>query len=144
MSGTKNKIASIDLDKCYGCRRCADRAPGIYRVVERGIRMLVCRHCENPPCVAACPVDALEKKEGKDLKRHTYVCVSCKQCASACPVGANPAEILSYRSFPLYGTDIEKCLKICKKNAVKLAERVPEGYEKIFDGFAVKAKGWRK
>lgn len=142
MSGTE--IIAIDLDKCYGCRRCAEMAPGIYRLIEEGIRKLICRHCENPPCVAACPVDALEKEEGKDLKRHTFLCVSCKQCSSACPVGANPVEILSYRSYPAYGADFGKCLKICKTGAVELKEKVPEGYETISENFAARADGWKK
>ncbi len=142
MSGTE--IINIDLDKCYGCRRCADDFPGIYRIIEQGIRMIVCRHCENPPCVAACPVEALEKEKGKDLKRHDMICVSCKYCAAACPVGANPGEILSYRNFPVHGTDFQKCVKMCKKGAVEITGQAGEGYEMVGKRFAVKADGWRK
>ena len=142
MSGTE--IIAIDLDKCYGCSHCAQKAPGIYEVIEEGIRRLICRHCENPPCVAACPVDSLEKKEGEDLKRHTFLCVSCKQCANACPVGANPMEILTYKTYPVYGTDINKCLKICKKGAIELKEKVSDDYEIIKEKFAFRADGWKK
>lgn len=142
MSGTE--IILIDLDKCYGCRRCKNEIPEVYDLIERGIRRLVCRHCENPPCVEACPVDALEKKENEDLLRYSYVCVSCKQCASACPVGANPVEILSYRTFPVYGADFEKCMKICKKKAVSVSENVPEDYVKMGENYALKAQNWKK
>lgn len=136
-------MIALDLDKCYGCRKCQKIEPGLYSLVERGIRAAVCRHCKNPPCVAGCPVDALEKPEGGDLTRYQMKCISCKQCAAACPVGANPVEILSYRTYPAYKLDIDKCQKVCSQEAVKKADNVPDGYIKVDDNLAVKAAGWK-
>ncbi len=142
MSGTDFLL--IDLDKCFGCSRCADTVPGIYRVIEDGIRKLICRRCQNPPCVAACPVEALEKPGEGDLKRHTFICVSCKQCASACPVGANPPAILSYKNYPLHGIDFQRCLRVCRKGAVQIKDKIPPEYTPWGKSFAFKAREWRK
>ena len=133
----------LDLDKCYDSKDLRDRIPQLYTLMERGIRAAVCRHCENPPCVAACPVDALEKPTDGDLKRYLMKCVSCKQCAAACPVGANPVELLNYRTFSSYDIDVEKCRKLLPPGAIDKTDSMPEGYIKIDDGFAVKALKWK-
>ena len=136
-------MIALDLDKCYNCKKCMDVEPGIYTLIERGIRVVVCRHCQNPPCVAACPKEALEKIKDGDLVRYKMKCVSCKQCASACPVGANPFEILNYKAFYTEKIDVTKCIKICDNNAISEEEKVPEGWIVIAQEFAVKALDWK-
>lgn len=136
-------MIALDLDKCYGCKKCLEIEPGLYSLVERGIRAAICRHCENPPCVAACPVEALEKPEGGDLIRYNMKCVSCKQCANTCPVGANPVEILKYRTYPGYKINIEKCKEICSEGAVSETNKVPDGWQLVDGKFAVKALEWK-
>jgi len=46
-----------------------------------------CMHCENPPCIKVCPVQATYKdKEG--LVRQNYErCIGCRFCTVACPYG---------------------------------------------------------
>lgn len=133
----------LNLDKCFSCKKCYDVEPGLYSIIERGIRMEVCRHCINPPCVSACPMEALERPKDSDLIRYKMKCVSCKQCASACPVGANPFEILKYRTYPAYKLNIEKCKEICDEDAIKEIDIVQEGWIKVDDNFAVTAKDWK-
>ena len=55
-------------------------------------------------------------------------CVSCKQCANACPVGANPVDILRYRTFHGYKINVDRCKKVCKKDALSKVDKVPEGW----------------
>ncbi|MDA3792998.1 MAG: 4Fe-4S binding protein [Elusimicrobia bacterium] len=131
----------IDIDKCYQCKKCADVAPGLFTLIEEGIREIVCRKCRKPNCVEACPEDALETVDGK-LKRYTMKCVSCKQCSYACPVGANPSMVLNYRTFPSH-INIEKVIKICRKNAVSKEEKIPEDAVKINEIYAVRAAEWK-
>ena len=46
-----------------------------------------CMHCENPPCVKVCPVQATYKDE-EGLVRQNYVrCIGCRFCTVACPYG---------------------------------------------------------
>ncbi|MBN2406983.1 MAG: 4Fe-4S dicluster domain-containing protein [Elusimicrobia bacterium] len=136
-------MIGIDLDKCYECKKCLKVEPRLYAMIERGIRAVVCRHCKNPACVAACPVEALEKPEGGDLKRYTMKCVSCKQCATACPVGANPFEVLNYRSFPAYHVNIDKCRKICALDAIQEVTGKEKDWIVVDGTFAVKAGNWK-
>jgi Fe-S-cluster-containing hydrogenase component 2 len=130
-------MIALDLDKCYECKKCLEIEPGLYSLIERGIRVAVCRHCVNAPCINACPVEALERPEGGDLIRYNMKCISCKQCANACPVGANPVEILKYRTFPAYKLNVSGCIKVCKEDAVQEVDKAPEGYEMVDGQFAV-------
>lgn len=46
---------------------------------------LLCMHCEQPPCVKVCPVDATNiSPEG--IVRQVYPrCIGCRYCTNACP-----------------------------------------------------------
>lgn len=48
----------------------------------------LCNHCENPPCMEACPVDAIKKRADGIVIIEEEVCDGCKSCASACPYEA--------------------------------------------------------
>ncbi len=89
----------IDLDVCASgkCKNCDIQCSyfyhptnnGIISVVELATYALVCRKCEEPHCVNACPVGALEQQKEKNnlLIRHNMRCISCKSCSYACPYG---------------------------------------------------------
>lgn len=47
-----------------------------------------CRHCENPPCMGACPVDAISKRSDGIVIFNEELCIACNQCIEACPFGA--------------------------------------------------------
>jgi len=89
----------LDLDICMasctnGCEvRCSffyhPGNVGVFSLRELATYALVCRRCEQPHCVAACPRDALEQQLDKDklLIRHSLRCVNCRSCSHACPYG---------------------------------------------------------
>jgi Fe-S-cluster-containing dehydrogenase component len=95
----KDKRLFIDLDICSlgQCKDCVLKCSyfyhpqnnGIISIAELCIYYLVCRRCEEPHCVNACPVDALEQQKDKNklLIRHNMRCISCKSCSHACPYG---------------------------------------------------------
>ncbi|MBD3271316.1 MAG: 4Fe-4S dicluster domain-containing protein [Elusimicrobia bacterium] len=95
----KDKRLFIDLDVCASgqCKDCVIQCSyfyhrtnnGIISVAELATYALVCRRCEEPHCVNACPVEALEQQKDKNklLIRHTMRCISCKSCSHACPYG---------------------------------------------------------
>ena len=118
----------IDLKKCVGCHACAvackeahGTPPGITRShVKREfegeypdatmhIVPMLCMHCENPPCVEACPTEgATYKPELNEYEAVMYTampqgrvdkCTFCvdridaggnepQACVAACPAGA--------------------------------------------------------
>jgi carbon-monoxide dehydrogenase iron sulfur subunit len=57
--------------------------------VEDRTLTVQCRHCDNPPCVAVCPVGAMAK-EGLDAPviLDLETCIGCRLCLIVCPFGS--------------------------------------------------------
>jgi Fe-S-cluster-containing dehydrogenase component len=47
-----------------------------------------CMQCDNPSCVAACPVDATFKGKDGIVRIDATKCIGCGNCVTACPYGA--------------------------------------------------------
>jgi Fe-S-cluster-containing hydrogenase component 2 len=132
----------IDLDKFYETEELLPPCDELKSVIEKAIRTVVCRHCEDAGCVSSCPQDAL-KKEGEHLKRSNYLCTGCKTCILACPFGVNIDEIVEYKTKPLnvsmLDTILEKCPFVEKGKFEETDDIV-----KIEDNIFVKTTDWRK
>ena len=99
---------AIDLTKCVGCRTCmiackvengtpashffmytfrfeeGDFPQAMMRYLPRP-----CMHCEDPPCVSACPVDSRIKWKDGLVLTDVDTCQGVRACESACPYGVN-------------------------------------------------------
>ena len=163
----KDKRLSIDLDICASqqCKECVIECSyfyhrqfpgnnGIRSVIELATYALVCRRCEEPHCVNACPVEALEQQKDKDklLIRHNMRCISCKSCSHACPYGTIYPEHVPYLihncDFCLdrRGEESEPlCIKSCPYGALSLRQGDLELDENTFlvgDNLIVHSTHW--
>lgn len=93
-----------DMERCIDCRGCVvackegNKIPvGVNRrrVItldqgrhgERSIS-LSCMHCSDAPCMAVCPVKAINQREDGIVLVNKKVCIGCGYCFMACPFGA--------------------------------------------------------
>ena len=138
----KDRRLFIDLDICSSgqCKECVIRCSylyhpennGIISVAELAAYYIVCRRCEEPHCVNACPVEALEQQEDRDklLVRHNMRCISCKSCSYACPYGTIYPELV-----PLLIHNCDFCLdRRNKENEPLCMETCPYGALSLKEG----------
>lgn len=52
--------------------------------------------CENPSCVAVCPVNATWKRPDGITQIDYDKCICCRYCLSACPYGARTSDFGEY------------------------------------------------
>jgi [DsrC]-trisulfide reductase subunit O len=82
--------------------------------------LLLCNHCENPPCVRVCPTQATFKRKSDGIvMMDQHRCIGCRFCMAACPFGARSFNWRDPRPFiknvnPEYPTRaigvVEKCI----------------------------------
>jgi tetrathionate reductase subunit B len=111
----------IDLRRCVGCQACTvscnaewDVPAGLARThvhatpiagrfpnLASSFHVTQCGHCDDAPCLDACPTAATTRNEAGVVVVDPDLCVGCGYCAAACPYDARFLNPLTRR--------IDKC-----------------------------------
>ena len=97
----------IDLHRCVGCAACdiacksennvpdgfawsshQTETTGKFPHVRYRYIPTLCNHCENAPCVAVCPTNAMYKTDEGLTLHNAELCIGCRKCQSSCPYGS--------------------------------------------------------
>ena len=136
----ERRYINCDPEVCTGCQlcefACAAAKQGEFNLELSRIKLVriksdlmmsvACRFCEDTPCIAACPREALSWDEERGIIVLDKVrCTGCGWCLEACDFGAislNPASKL-VEICDLCENEEEGplCVKWCSKEALSLA-----------------------
>jgi len=50
--------------------------------------LVMCNHCDNPPCVRVCPTKATWRRDDGIVMMDWHRCIGCRYCVVACPYGS--------------------------------------------------------
>lgn len=97
----------IDVARCVGCQACTvackteNQSPydawyapviewevGVYPDATLNYLPTLCNHCEDAPCVTACPSGAITRRDDGIVLADEDVCIGSRACMAACPYGA--------------------------------------------------------
>lgn len=97
----------VDTRRCFGCHACEvsckseNDVPlgnfirqtfyqdvGEYPQVARVFLPMSCQHCEDAPCIKACPCGSLHKAAGGTVAVDYNTCCGHASCVDVCPYGA--------------------------------------------------------
>lgn len=95
------------------------------RLEHLGI-LTLCNHCENPPCVQACPTKATFQREDGLVLMDFHRCIGCRFCMAACPYGSRSFNFFNPRPHiekmnPMYPTRQKGVVEKCNFCAERLA-----------------------
>jgi Fe-S-cluster-containing dehydrogenase component len=92
--------------------------------------MVLCNHCDNPPCVRVCPTEATWRRPDGIVMMDEHRCIGCRYCITGCPYGARSFNFedprLSLQGEPTdYPTRTKGVVEKCTFCTERLAEGRP-------------------
>ena len=97
----------IDIGTCVGCQACTvackteNQSPrdawyapviewesGVFPDATLNYLPTLCNHCEDAPCVTACPSGAITRRDDGIVIADEDPCIGSRACMAACPYGA--------------------------------------------------------
>lgn len=149
----------LHQERCTGCRSCeiacavqhsksktlfgalAEKPLSQKRVFvheAEGSRMpVLCRHCEDAPCVNSCISGCLYHDEHGNVRRHKGRCIGCWSCIMVCPFGVitrDTQKHIAVKCDRCHKLDIPACVNACPTHALELTDIdaiAPENRQRI-------------
>jgi carbon-monoxide dehydrogenase iron sulfur subunit len=151
---TDIKEIFVIKDRCMGCHTCElacatahSKSGNLYEAMEESPRPVnrvyvealstgdpvpvLCRHCEDAPCMHACIAGAISKTGDHTVVTDTDKCIGCWTCVMVCPygmVGRHPDMQKAYRCDRCPGLGQPACVSACPTRA--LVYRTVEEFSK--------------
>jgi Fe-S-cluster-containing dehydrogenase component len=110
----------FDLRRCIGCLTCViackdennldagyswvkvlTKSEGKFPEPTMYWQPTTCMHCQNPPCIESCPLEAIHKRQDGIVLIEEGKCDGCLACQTACPY-----DVIWFNSDRLV---VEKC-----------------------------------
>jgi molybdopterin-containing oxidoreductase family iron-sulfur binding subunit len=98
----KKYVMVVDLARCKHALKCQDACQRYHHLSGMNVWLKVfkmhdaentapywmpkpCMHCDKPPCVKVCPVNATYKRDDGIVLVDNERCIGCRFCMAACP-----------------------------------------------------------
>lgn len=145
----EERIIWLKNKKCTGCNQCCmicsykkekEFNLGKSRISfieqdEYGFTQIICRNCEEAPCMDACPAGAISRRNDNYVVLDEKKCVHCNMCVMVCPFNAiGTSEHFNYKCDTCGGE--ECCAKVCNHGAIKFGsyrKLIEEKRRLVFD-----------
>jgi len=134
----------VKTDKCTGCLTCKiacavehSQSKNLFAAIHESPRPVsrvyvewlpdntkvpvLCRHCEEAPCVNACISGAITRSELNTVLTDTDKCIGCWTCVMVCPygvIGRDKHLARAYRCDRCPDLSIPACVTACPTNAL--------------------------
>ncbi len=134
----------IDNRKCIGCHACTVACKAEHEVpvgvnrtwvkyiekgefpdTQRAFHVMRCNHCDDAPCVEACPVTALYIRDDGIVDFNWDRCIGCKACMQACPYDALYIDPNTHTAakcnYCAHRVDVglePSCVQVCPEHAI--------------------------
>jgi Fe-S-cluster-containing dehydrogenase component/formate-dependent nitrite reductase membrane component NrfD len=138
----------IDQSRCIGCHACTtackseNEVPlsvtrtyvksvdvGTFPQARRAFQVTRCNQCDDAPCVAACPTQAMYRRPDGIVDFDKSICIGCKACMAACPYDAifiNPEDHAAEKcNFCAHRLDVglePACVVVCPVEALLVGD----------------------
>lgn len=141
---TQPKEIFVRLDRCMGCHSCEmacavahSAGQSLYAALSETPKPkprlyvewaapdhavpIVCRHCEEAPCMHACIAGAISRGADGVVATDKDRCIGCWTCVMVCPygvIGRHLEEHKAYRCDRCPDREIPACVNACPTHAL--------------------------
>lgn len=137
----------VKPERCTGCKSCEiacavqhSKSKNLFGAIAESplsqkrlfvetagdVRMpVLCRHCEDAPCLNSCITGCLYHDENGFVRRKKARCIGCWTCIMTCPFGVITRDAhkhIAVKCDRCHKLDVPACVHACPTKALSLVE----------------------